>query len=259
MKEYSSATAVESTVRAIFWLSKSIKLPYDIPSFDDRTRDSAKNTTMPLSSTAPWVARTEDLSCRANLFRAFTSMVGDDAFDNIWRICSNTEIVSYPATNLSVPESFCTSCALQGYNGDFLSYFFLQESPSNSSMAICWLTSMYDPDWEPFIQRILCPVNVTSFQSSEQTWKSFFFESGQDTSFHFSSTCSKEIINKKINNSCHGFSVAGVSAMGSSILSYASSASIRSHGSIEMLFLFSHCEESPWFQVRGREFIVYYT
>ena len=47
MKEYSSATAVESTVFLIFWLSYSIRLPHDIPSFDIRPRGSAKNTVMP--------------------------------------------------------------------------------------------------------------------------------------------------------------------------------------------------------------------
>ena len=48
MNKYSSSTVVESTVLLIFWLSQSIRLPYDIPSFADRSRDSAKNTVMPL-------------------------------------------------------------------------------------------------------------------------------------------------------------------------------------------------------------------
>ena len=60
----------------IFWLSKSIRLPYDIPSFAYRSRDSAKkrchaslkihlhcfdkrHQEIQLSSTVPWVARTE--------------------------------------------------------------------------------------------------------------------------------------------------------------------------------------------------------
>ena len=30
-----------------------------------------------------------------------------------------------------------------------------------------------DPNWEIFVQRILCPVKDTSFQSPETTWKSF--------------------------------------------------------------------------------------
>ena len=44
---------------------------------------------------------------------------------------------------------------------------------SNSSIAFCWLTSMHDPDGGSFIQRILCLLKVTSFQSSEPTWISF--------------------------------------------------------------------------------------
>ena len=32
---------------------------------------------------------------------------------------------------------------------------------------------MHDSDWESFVQRVLCPVMVTSIQSSEPTWKSF--------------------------------------------------------------------------------------
>ena len=42
MNKYNSATVVESTVFLIFWHSWSIRLRYDIPSFDDRLCDSAK-------------------------------------------------------------------------------------------------------------------------------------------------------------------------------------------------------------------------
>ena len=88
-----------------------------------------------LSSTVPWVARTEVLLvvtwavlliCWEPLHHQLLEML---PLKHIWRICSNTEIVSYSAINLSVPRGFCTSCALQEYNGDLLSYFFLQESP----------------------------------------------------------------------------------------------------------------------------------
>ena len=48
MKEYNSATVLESTVFLIFCFSSSIRLPYAIPSLEDRSRDSAKNTVIPL-------------------------------------------------------------------------------------------------------------------------------------------------------------------------------------------------------------------
>ena len=48
MNEYNSAPVVESTVLSIFWPTQSTKLPYDIPSFEEWPRSSAKSTAMPL-------------------------------------------------------------------------------------------------------------------------------------------------------------------------------------------------------------------
>ena len=42
MKEYSSATVVESTISLIFWLSQSTRLPYDIPFFEYCSRNFAE-------------------------------------------------------------------------------------------------------------------------------------------------------------------------------------------------------------------------
>ena len=111
---------------------------------------------------------------------------------HIWRICSNSEIVSYSATNLSVAEGFGTPCALQEYSQDLLSYFLLAWIDVRS-----WL-------------RIIHPTNTLSCECHIipvfRTNLNIFYEFSQDALLHFSSNCSKEIINKKINNSCHGFS-----------------------------------------------------
>ena len=85
MNKYSSATVVESTILLIFCLSYSIRLPYNIPSFDDRSRDSAENTVMPLLngtvSGQNWSFTGCDLCCLASLLRAFISpTVGEAAF-----------------------------------------------------------------------------------------------------------------------------------------------------------------------------------
>ena len=56
MKDFDSATVVESTAFLIWWLSKWIWLPYAIPSLEDGSRDSAKNSVMPENVRFCWVA-----------------------------------------------------------------------------------------------------------------------------------------------------------------------------------------------------------
>ena len=156
---------------------------------------------------------------------------------HIWRICSNTETVSYSATNLSVPEGFCSLYALQEYNGDFLSYFVLQGSPSIDQWPSVGLPRCKILIENRLPQRILCPANVTSFPNLK-----IFSESSQDTLFHVSSTCSKEIINKKIRNSCHGFSCGWTSCNGIQrfFLSNAASTSDRSRVQWDLAFCHIH-------------------
>ena len=104
MNEYNSATVVESTVLLIFWLSSSTRLPYDIPSSEDCSRNFAK--TLPCLSVKThlhcfcrrhreiqlfsnglvggqnWSFTGCDLSCLASFLRALTSpAVGEAALE----------------------------------------------------------------------------------------------------------------------------------------------------------------------------------
>ena len=108
---------------------------------------------------------------------------------------------------------------------------------SSSSTAFCWLTSLHDPDWESFVQRILCPVMVTSFQSSEPTFPSLA-----------KTRCSisvplvpKRSGAKWLTILATDFPVAGLPAMGSRIFSDAASTSVGTHGVFEMLPVSCHC------------------
>ena len=140
IKEYNSATVVESAVFLIFWLSLLTRLSYDIPSSDDRSRDSARNPVMPLcedpSSLFRWEASGNptmpngpvsgqnwsftgcDLSCLASLLRAFTSpIVGEAALEaHLEKLVATLKL--FPTLQPSfVPEGSCTRSALQVYNG----------------------------------------------------------------------------------------------------------------------------------------------
>ena len=173
-----------------------------------------------LFSSVLWVARIEvstgcDMSCPASLCSepVHYKLLAKPCLKHIWKTCTNTETVSYFVTNLSVPEGLCAMYALQVCSGDLPSCFFSSVIWSNSSIALSWLTSMLGPNWGSFIQRILCLVKSTSFQSSEPTWKSFL-SLDKSTLFHFGFTCSEKIIYKKIHESCHGFSCSWASFSG---------------------------------------------
>ena len=69
---------------------------------------------------------------------------------HIFKTCSSIGTVSYFATNLSVRKGSCNICCIAG---------------------VQWRSS--SPDWRFCVQRILCPMKITSFQFSESTWKFF--------------------------------------------------------------------------------------
>ena len=138
-----------------------------------------KHQEVQLSSTVLWVARTE-------VSLAVTWAVSPACWEpsrhqlleklplkHIWKTYSSTATVFYSVNNLSVREGFCTLYALQEYSEDLLSFYVPLGSPPIHQQPFCWRTSMHGPYWWSFIQRILCPVKVTSSQSSEPTWKSF--------------------------------------------------------------------------------------
>ena len=137
---------VVSTVFLIFWLLQSIKLTYDIPSFDDRSRDSAKNTVMPhcevSSSLFLWEASRNPsilngpVSGNIEASLAVTWSVPPNWWEtwhrqlleklpskHNWKICGSIGTVSHTVTNFSVPVSFCTLFALKEYNGGLPSCF----------------------------------------------------------------------------------------------------------------------------------------
>ena len=97
---------------------------------------SKRHDEIQLSSSVLWVIRSDFFivmtwavmpTCWEPLRHQLLEML---LLKHIWRICSNTEIVSYSATSLSVPEDFCTLCALWEYSQDLPSYFFLLGSLS---------------------------------------------------------------------------------------------------------------------------------
>ena len=112
---------------------------------------------------------------------------------------------------------------------------------SNSPIAFCWLTSMHDPDWGSFVQRILCPVR--SHHSSLLNQLGIFPSlAGTRCSisvppFTKRSSTKRSIILATV------FPVAGLLAMGSIIFSHAASASHRTRGLIVMLPVSFHCLE----------------
>ena len=91
---------------------------------------------------------------------------------HIWKTCSNTEAVFHSVTSLFVQEGFCTLYCIARVQWRSSFVFRSTGISSNSSTAFCWLTSMRGPYLGSFVQRILCPVKVTSVQSSEPTLKS---------------------------------------------------------------------------------------
>ena len=68
----------------------------------------------------------------------------------------------------------------------------------------------------PYVQRILCPVKVTSFQSSEPTWKSFRSLVKTRCSISFPPV-PKRSSTKRLMIPATDFPVAGLPAMGSSV------------------------------------------
>ena len=113
----------------------------------------------------------------------------------------------------------------------------------------------------------LCPTNslvmVTSFQSSEPTWK-ICSKSGQDALFHFVSSFSKKIIHTQIDGPSHGFSCCWAAFHGIQCFfcSNASSVSERSCRSAWTSFVPCCCTRvicSQFFQVRSRRCVEYST
>ena len=93
---------------------------------------------------------------------------------HIWRTCSNTGTVCVLLCNQFIcPRRLlylvCTVRDKWRSSFEFLCTGIL----SDYWIALSWVTSMLDPDSGSFIQRILCPVKSTLFQSSEPTSKSF--------------------------------------------------------------------------------------
>ena len=95
--------------------------------------------------------------------------------------------------------------------------------------------------------RILRPTNslsceVTSFQSSEPTWKYFPSLAGTRCSISVPPVTKRSSTKRSIILATV-FPVAGLLAMGSSIFSHAASASHRTRGLIVMLLVSFHCLE----------------
>ena len=101
-------------------------------------------------------------------------------------------------------------------------------------------------------------MKVTTFQSSEPTWKSFLSLARTRCciSVH---PVAKRSSTKRLEISAKDFPVAGLAAIGSSIFSYAASTSVRTRGLFEMLPVSFHCENLFCFQVRSRDCIEYNT
>ena len=99
---------------------------------------------------------------------------------------------------------------------------------------------MHGPYWWSFIQRILCPVKVTSLQSSEPTWKSFLSLDRTRCSISVPPV-PKRSCTKRFTIPTTDFPVAGLPAMGSSIFSYVASTSVRTRDLLEMLPVSCHC------------------
>ena len=93
---------------------------------------------------------------------------------------------------------------------------------------------MLGPDWRSLIQRILCPVKSTSFQSSEPSWKSFLSLAKTRCSISVPPV-PKRSSAEKVYDSCHGF--AWLPSTGANILSNAASSCDRTHDASEMSFV----------------------
>ena len=100
---------------------------------------------------------------------------------HIWQICTNTETVFYlqpvylskKASNQFIcPRRHLYLVCIAGIQWRS-SFVFRSTGISSFINSLLLANSMHGPDYGSFIERILCLVKVTSFQSSEPTWKSF--------------------------------------------------------------------------------------
>ena len=120
---------------------------------------------------------------------------------------------------------------------------------------------MYGPGWGSFHQRILCPVKVTSFQSSEPTLKSFL----SLVRTRCSVSCPpvpKRSSTKRLMIPATDFPAAGLPAMGSSTFSNAASISDLSRDTVRTLLVPCSCAMVLSLQgskVRTRDCVEYST
>ena len=198
---------MESTVFLIFWPSKSIGLPYDIPSSDDRSRRSAKNTVMP---------RCEDPS---SLF----SVRGIGKSNYSQRSCEWPDLKFLQAVTWSVLlvcwEPRITNCwrrCLWGISGKLVAT--LELCPTLQPIYLSQKTSVPCVHCKSAMD-IFLRVPSTEISSNSSTacagkpQRTALIENTSSNElfvlrrfFHFCSNGSTKIIYKKINNPYHGFS-----------------------------------------------------
>ena len=126
--------------------------------------------------------------------------------------------MSYSATKLLVPENLCILYALQGYSRGPLSCCVPLGSPPVPQWPFLDSPQCTIQFEDLFVQRILCPVKVTSFQSSEPTWKSFLSLVRTRCSISFPPVPTRAST-KRLMIPATNFPEAGLPAMGSSIFS----------------------------------------
>ena len=152
-------------------------------------------------------------------------------------MCSNTGTAFYSATNFICPRRLLYFVCIAGVQWRSSFVFRSAGISFNSWIAFCWLNLLHDPDGGSFIQRILCPVKVTSFQSSEPIWKSFVSLT-RKRCFIWVPLVPKRSSTERSIIPATDFPSAGLPALWSSIISNAASC---------------HCVELFCFQVRSRD------
>ena len=122
-----------------------------------------------------WVARTEDSLAVTwavspvclELSHSHRTLLEKLPFKHIWRTCSNL-------SQFICPRSLLYLVCIAGVRWRSSFVFRSTGISSSSSIAFSWLTSMYGPVRGSCVQEFfLCPVKVTSLQSSGPTWNYF--------------------------------------------------------------------------------------
>ena len=195
-----------------------------------------------------------DLNCRA-----FTSpSVGEAAFEaNLENLQQHWNCVLL-CNQFICPRRHLYLVCIAGVQWRSSFVFHSTGISSNSSIAFSWLTSTHDPDWGSFVQRMLCPVQVTSFQFSEPTEKSFLSLDKTRCSISVPPVPKRSSTNRLMVPATD-FPVARLPAMLYNIFSNGTSASLRTRGLVKMLLVSCHSAELFCFQVRLRDRIQYNT